>query len=87
MNWIKVKKWPSSVQAVQGKTTLLNLVGALDTPDSGEVMFNGTNITGYNSTQLAAFRNLNLGFVFSNASFNASVEYVGECVVAAFAAR
>nr|WP_321355270.1 ABC transporter ATP-binding protein [uncultured Draconibacterium sp.] len=47
-----------------GKTTLLNLVGALDTPDSGEVMFNETNITGYNSTQLAAFRNLNLGFVF-----------------------
>ncbi|QIA07526.1 ABC transporter ATP-binding protein [Draconibacterium halophilum] len=47
-----------------GKTTLLNLVGALDTPDSGEVLFNGTNITGYTSTQLAAFRNQNLGFVF-----------------------
>ncbi len=47
-----------------GKTTLLNLVGALDTPDSGEVMFNGTNITGYNATQLADFRNKNLGFVF-----------------------
>jgi len=47
-----------------GKTTLLNLVGALDTPDSGEVLFNGTNITGYTSTQLAAFRNKNLGFVF-----------------------
>ena len=47
-----------------GKTTLLNLVGALDTPDSGELLFNGTNITGYTSTQLAAFRNKNLGFVF-----------------------
>ena len=47
-----------------GKTTLLNLVGALDTPDSGEVLFNGTNIPGYTSTQLAAFRNKNLGFVF-----------------------
>ena len=47
-----------------GKTTLLNLIGALDTPDSGEVLFNGTNITGYTSTQLAAFRNKNLGFVF-----------------------
>lgn len=47
-----------------GKTTLLNLVGALDTPDSGEVLFNGTNITGYTSAQLAAFRNKNLGFVF-----------------------
>ncbi|MDX8341217.1 ABC transporter ATP-binding protein [Draconibacterium sp. IB214405] len=47
-----------------GKTTLLNLVGALDTPDSGEVMFNGNNITGYNATQLADFRNKNLGFVF-----------------------
>ncbi len=49
-----------------GKTTLLNLVGALDTPDSGEVLFNGTNITGYTSTQLAAFRNKNLGFVFQS---------------------
>lgn len=47
-----------------GKTTLLNLVGALDIPDSGEVIFNGTNITGYSTTQLAEFRNQNLGFVF-----------------------
>ena len=47
-----------------GKTTLLNLVGALDTPDSGEILFNDTNITGYTATQLAAFRNKNLGFVF-----------------------
>lgn len=47
-----------------GKTTLLNLVGALDTPDSGEILFNETNITGYSLTQLAAFRNQNLGFVF-----------------------
>lgn len=47
-----------------GKTTLLNLIGALDTPDSGEVLFNETNITGYSSSQLAAFRNKNLGFVF-----------------------
>jgi len=47
-----------------GKTTLLNLIGALDLPDSGEVIFDGNNITGYSKKELAHFRNQNLGFVF-----------------------
>ncbi len=47
-----------------GKTTLLNLIGALDLPDSGEMFFNGKDITGYSKKELAAFRNRNLGFVF-----------------------
>jgi len=47
-----------------GKTTLLNLIGALDLPDSGEVIFNGQDITSYSKNELAAFRNRNLGFVF-----------------------
>lgn len=47
-----------------GKTTLLNLIGALDLPDSGEVIFDGKNITSYTKNELAEFRNRHLGFVF-----------------------
>ncbi|MDB4583538.1 ABC transporter ATP-binding protein [Draconibacterium sp.] len=47
-----------------GKTTLLNLVGALDLPDTGEIIFDGKNITGYSKKELANFRNLHLGFIF-----------------------
>ncbi|MFO7810066.1 MAG: ABC transporter ATP-binding protein [Candidatus Delongbacteria bacterium] len=47
-----------------GKSTLLNLIGTLDRPDSGEIIYSGENILGYNDRKLAEFRNKNLGFVF-----------------------
>lgn len=47
-----------------GKTTLLNLIGALDRPDSGEIIFEGKDISGYSNDELARFRNRKLGFVF-----------------------
>lgn len=47
-----------------GKTTLLNLIGALDQPESGKVIFEGKDITGYSKKELADFRNKQLGFVF-----------------------
>jgi ABC-type lipoprotein export system ATPase subunit len=47
-----------------GKTTLLNLIGALDQPESGKILFEENEISGYDKKQLAAFRNKNLGFVF-----------------------
>lgn len=47
-----------------GKTTLLNLIGALDQTESGQILFEGKDITGYSKTELAAFRNKQLGFVF-----------------------
>lgn len=47
-----------------GKTTLLNLIGALDQPESGSIFFDGKDITGYSKTELASFRNKQLGFVF-----------------------
>ena len=47
-----------------GKTTLLNLIGALDLPESGHVLFEETDITGYSKTELADFRNKKLGFIF-----------------------
>ncbi len=47
-----------------GKTTFLNLVGGLDYPDEGAVVFRGKDITGYSSEQMDKFRNQEIGFVF-----------------------
>ena len=47
-----------------GKTTLLNLIGTLDHPDAGEIIFKGMKISDYSQEKLAHFRNHELGFVF-----------------------
>lgn len=47
-----------------GKSTFLQILGTLDTPTSGEVVFEGQNVTGWSDQALAEFRNKNLGFVF-----------------------
>ena len=47
-----------------GKSTLLHLLGGLDRPDSGEVIFNNDNIFTLSDDKLAKFRNRNIGFVF-----------------------
>lgn len=47
-----------------GKSTLLNIIGTLDKPDEGSLLFSGEQILGYNDEKLAAFRNKNIGFVF-----------------------
>ena len=47
-----------------GKTTLLQILGTLDTPDSGSIVINGTETTRLSDRELAHFRNCNLGFVF-----------------------
>ncbi|NWH04337.1 ABC transporter ATP-binding protein [Desulfobacter latus] len=47
-----------------GKSTLLNIIGTLDKPDTGNLLFRGEQILGYNDEKLAAFRNQNIGFVF-----------------------
>jgi lipoprotein-releasing system ATP-binding protein len=47
-----------------GKTTLLQIIGTLDRPDSGEVFFNGSDISRMKGKSLSAFRNTNIGFVF-----------------------
>ena len=48
-----------------GKTTLLQIAGTLDRPDSGEVIFDGKNLLKLKDRKLSAFRNKNLGFIFS----------------------
>jgi lipoprotein-releasing system ATP-binding protein len=47
-----------------GKTTLLQILGTLDTPDSGEILFNETRVDKLKSSDLAKFRNEKMGFVF-----------------------
>lgn len=43
---------------------MLHLLGGLDRPDSGEVIYDSENIFKYSEDQLAKFRNKNIGFVF-----------------------
>jgi lipoprotein-releasing system ATP-binding protein len=47
-----------------GKTTLLQIIGTLDVPDSGAIFYNGSDISRMRGKSLAAFRNINIGFVF-----------------------
>jgi lipoprotein-releasing system ATP-binding protein len=47
-----------------GKSTLLHLLGALDRPSAGTVMFCGNDIFAKNDGELASFRNRSIGFVF-----------------------
>ena len=49
-----------------GKSTLLNIMGLLDTPNSGTIEINGTHTEGMGDKELAAFRNQTLGFVFQS---------------------
>jgi ABC-type lipoprotein export system ATPase subunit len=49
-----------------GKTTLLNIIGLLDRPDNGEVIFKGMSILNYDQEESAVYRNRNIGFVFQD---------------------
>lgn len=47
-----------------GKTTLLQIIGTLDRPDRGSVLYDGEDVMSYKDARLAQFRNRNIGFVF-----------------------
>lgn len=47
-----------------GKSTLLHLMGTLEAPDRGDVLFRGQSLVGLGAAALADFRNRMLGFVF-----------------------
>lgn len=49
-----------------GKSTLLNIIGLLDKPTTGNVELLGKDCSKMNDTELAHFRNLNVGFVFQS---------------------
>jgi len=47
-----------------GKSTLLNLIGGLDVPTSGEILFDGKDISKLTDKMLTTYRSENIGFVF-----------------------
>ncbi|MCI5492323.1 MAG: ABC transporter ATP-binding protein [Prevotellaceae bacterium] len=47
-----------------GKTTLLQIVGTLDKPDNGAVLYGGRDVCRMNVRELSRFRNREIGFVF-----------------------
>ena len=47
-----------------GKSTLLNMIGGLDSLDSGEIAVDGQRITGLSKKALTAYRKQNVGFIF-----------------------
>jgi ABC-type lipoprotein export system ATPase subunit len=47
-----------------GKSTLLNLIGTLDQPSSGKLLFNETQLSTLDDKRLSALRNQNIGFIF-----------------------
>ncbi len=51
-----------------GKSTLMNILGCLDSPDSGKYFLNSKQVSSMSDNELAAIRNKEIGFVFQ--SFN-----------------
>ena len=47
-----------------GKTTVLNILGGMDTTDSGTIMIDGQDISKYKKKELTNFRRYDIGFVF-----------------------
>ncbi|AAB89431.1 MULTISPECIES: ABC transporter ATP-binding protein [Archaeoglobus] len=47
-----------------GKTTMLNIIGGIDRPTRGRVIFDGKDITNYNEDRLTMHRRNNVGFIF-----------------------
>ena len=56
-----------------GKSTLLNLLGGLDNVTSGEILFNGKDISSFTMDEYDAYRNSCVGFIFQD--FNILEEY------------
>lgn len=67
-----------------GKSTILNILGGMDTATNGEIIVNGEDIKNYNDKQLTKYRRENIGFVFqfynlvSNLTALENVEFAAE---------
>lgn len=69
-----------------GKSTMLNILGGMDTLNEGHVIIDGRDIAGYSSRELTAYRRTDVGFVFqfynliSNLTAKENVEFASEVV-------
>ncbi len=69
-----------------GKSTVLNILGGMDSNDGGQVLIDGTNIADFNSKQLTDYRRNDVGFVFQfynlvpNLTAKENVELASEIV-------
>jgi putative ABC transport system ATP-binding protein len=62
---VKIKKGEfTAVMGASGKSTLMNLIGCLDTATSGEYFLDGVNVANLSRDEYAAVRNKKIGFVF-----------------------
>ncbi len=56
-----------------GKSTLLNILGGMDVPSSGRVIYRGTDLASYDESQLTQYRRHEIGFVFQLYNLMASL--------------
>lgn len=49
-----------------GKSTMMNLIGALDKPSQGEIIADGNNLTNMKDDELAQYRNKHIGYIFQS---------------------
>lgn len=69
-----------------GKSTVLNILGGMDTNDEGNIIIDGVDISNYNAKQLTTYRREDVGFVFqfynlvSNLTAKENVELASEIV-------
>ena len=74
-----------------GKSTLLHVLGGLDRPTSGQVLFGGKDLTALPPDEVAAFRNRSLGFVFQShhllPEFDAEENVMMPCLLSGMARK
>ena len=69
-----------------GKSTVLNILGGMDTNDEGQVIIDGKDISGYSAKELTTYRRNDVGFVFQfynlvpNLTAKENVELASEIV-------
>ncbi len=62
-----------------GKSTMMNILGCLDRPTSGQYFLAGEDVSNLDKTQLAIIRNQRLGFVFQSYNLLSRTIGVGKC--------